>query len=120
MCLSHSTGGVLWTSATFQTLKITYCTEYNFLNIDYIEYLVNLCSFAAWLDQCDLKIIFECSMQSQVLYVVPITSILGRVALVPIGDTGTIQFTMYKESKDFHVTQRWALATAVTTSTVLT
>ena len=40
-------------------------------------------------------------MQSQVLYVVPITSILGRLALVPVGDTGTIPFTMHKESKDF-------------------
>ena len=40
-------------------------------------------------------------MQSQVLYVVPITSILGRLALVPVGDTGTIPFNMRKESKDF-------------------
>ncbi len=40
-------------------------------------------------------------MQSQSLYVVPITSILGRLALVPVGDTGTILFTMRKESKDF-------------------
>ena len=40
-------------------------------------------------------------MQSQVLYVLPITSILGRLALVPVGDTGTIPFTMRKETKDF-------------------
>jgi hypothetical protein len=40
-------------------------------------------------------------MQSQVLYVVPITCMLGRLALVPVGDTGTIQFTLRKESKDF-------------------
>ena len=40
-------------------------------------------------------------MRSQVLYVVPITSTLGRLALVPVGDTGTILFTMRKESKDF-------------------
>jgi hypothetical protein len=60
-------------------------------------------AFAAWLDQCDSKIIFERRMQSQVLYVVPITSILGRLALVPspVCDTGTIPFTMHKESKDF-------------------
>ena len=32
---------------------------------------------AAWLDKCDSKIIYERRMQSQVLYVVPITSILG-------------------------------------------
>ncbi len=40
-------------------------------------------------------------MQSQVLYVVPITSILGRLALVPVGDTGTIPFSMRNEKPDF-------------------
>ncbi len=57
--------------------------------------------FAACLDQCDSKIIFERRMQSQVQCVVLTTSILGRPALVPVGDTGTIPFTMRKESKDF-------------------
>ena len=56
---------------------------------------------AAWLDQCDSSIIYERRMQSQVLYVVPITSILGRLALVPVGDTGTIPFSMHKDTKDF-------------------
>ena len=63
--------------------------------------LIKFSAFAAWLDKCDSKIIFERRMQSQVLYVVPVTSILGRLALVPVGDTGTIPFTMRKESKDF-------------------
>ena len=45
--------------------------------------------------------IYERRMQSQVLYVVPIASILGRLALVPVGDTGTIPFSMRKETKDF-------------------
>ena len=40
-------------------------------------------------------------MQSQVLYVVPITSILGRLALVPVGATGTIPFSMRKETGYF-------------------
>ncbi len=57
-------------------------------------------AFTAGLDQCESKILFERRMQSQVLYVVPITSILGRLALVPVGDNGTIPFTMRKESKD--------------------
>ncbi len=63
--------------------------------------LIMFSALAAWLDKCDSKIIFERRMQSQVLYVVPVTSILGRLALVPVGDTGTIPFTMRKESKDF-------------------
>jgi hypothetical protein len=32
---------------------------------------------------------------------VSITSIFGRLALIPVGDTGTIPFTMHRESKDF-------------------
>jgi hypothetical protein len=34
-------------------------------------------------------------------YVVPITSILGRLALVPVGDTGTIPFSMSNEKIDY-------------------
>ena len=58
---------------------------------------------AAWLDKCYSKIIYERSMQSQVLYVMPFTSILGRLALVPqaVGDTGTIPFSMRNEKPDF-------------------
>ena len=36
-----------------------------------------------------IVLIYERHMQSQVLYVVPITSILGRLALVPVDETGT-------------------------------
>ena len=55
----------------------------------------------AWLDKCDSKIIYERRMQSQVLYVVPITSILGRLALVPVGETGTIPFSMHKQTREY-------------------
>ena len=43
---------------------------------------------AGWLAQCESTIIYERRLQSQVLYVIPITSILGRLALVPVGETG--------------------------------
>ena len=56
---------------------------------------------AVLLDQCNSRLIYEHSMQSQVLYVVPITSILGRLALVPVGAAGTIQFSMHKETGTF-------------------
>ena len=39
--------------------------------------------------------------QQQVLYVVPVSSILGRLALVPVGDTGTIPYTMRQETAEF-------------------
>ena len=65
---------------------------------------LSLVSFVAtWLHPCDSKLIYERSMQSQVLYVVPITSTLGRLALVPVGDTGTIPFSMRGETRDFPV-----------------
>jgi hypothetical protein len=64
-------------------------------------YFTYCTSIAAWLDNCDSKIIYEQRMQSQVLYVVPITSILGRLALVPVGDTGTIPFSMLNEKTDY-------------------
>ena len=78
----------------------------------YIIYLHLLC-VAAWLDQCDSKIVYERRMQSQVLYVVPITSILGKLALVPVGDTGTIPFSMHKQTREHIATPRMVLVTAI-------
>jgi hypothetical protein len=50
-------------------------------------------------------IIYEGKLQSQVLYVVLVTSILGILQvvrqLVPIGTTGTIPYCMHKEARDF-------------------
>ncbi len=42
-------------------------------------------------------------LADEVLYVVPMSSILGRLSLVPVGDTGTIPFQMRGESADFPV-----------------
>ncbi len=69
--------------------------------------MVSNATFAAWLDQCYSTIIYERHMQSLVvllvLYVIPVTSILGRLALVPISETGTtgVLFSMHKETTDF-------------------
>ncbi len=35
------------------------------------------------------------------LYVIPVSSILGRLPLVPVGATGTIPFAMRRETADF-------------------
>ena len=58
-------------------------------------------SVAAWVDECESTIVYERREQSQVLYVIPVSSILGRLPLVPLGETGTIPFEMRKESADF-------------------
>ncbi len=55
-------------------------------------------------------------MQSQVLYVIPITSFLGRIPVVPVGVTGTIPYSMRKEGNAFPglpVTQKRTVLKAV-------
>ncbi len=56
---------------------------------------------AEWLAQCVSTIIYKRRLQSQVLYVIPITAILGRLALVRVGDTGTIPYSMRQEATPF-------------------
>ncbi len=58
-------------------------------------------SVTAWVNASQSTIVSERSEQSQVLYVIPVSSILGRLPHVPIGETGTIPFEMRKESADF-------------------
>ena len=52
-----------------------------------------------WLDRIgsNLKMVYERRENKQVLHVVPVSSILGRLPLVPVGDTGTIPFSMTAE-----------------------
>ncbi len=57
--------------------------------------------FTDWVDKCQSAIVYERREQSQVLYVIPASSILGRLSLVPVGQTGTIPFEMRIESTDF-------------------
>ena len=41
--------------------------------------------------------LYERKQNQQVLYVIPISSILGKLPLIPVGDTGTIPFSMRDE-----------------------
>ena len=59
------------------------------------------CIFTDWLDDIGSKLVYERKENKQVLYVVPIASILGRLALVPAGDTGTIPHSMRSESASY-------------------
>ena len=54
--------------------------------------------FTEWLDNSGSKLVYERKENQQVLYVVPITSILGRLALVPAGDTSTTPYSMRSKS----------------------
>ena len=64
-----------------------YYTIYTYY-VYYIYYFVS----AGWLESIGSQIIYELDHPSRkpVLYVVPVEHILGKLPLVPVGDTGTI------------------------------
>ena len=43
-----------------------------------------------WITECGSKLIYELLPGKEVVYVVPISSILGKLPVVRAGDTGTI------------------------------
>jgi hypothetical protein len=45
--------------------------------------------------------VYERKQEEQVFYVLPMESILGKLPVVPIGDTGTIPFAMRQHARDF-------------------
>ncbi len=61
--------------------------------------LINCCT--AWLDACQSTIEYEHSESAQVLYVILVSFIWGRLHLVPVSNTGTIQYKMWRESAYF-------------------
>jgi hypothetical protein len=71
-------------------------------HILHILHILICLSTSAWLNQCQSAIVYKRHEQAQVLYVIPVSSILGRLPLVPVGATETIPFTMRRESADFH------------------
>ena len=62
-----------------------YYTFYTYY-VHYIYYFVS----AGWLDSIGSQIVYELDHQKPVLYVIPVEHILGKLPLVPVGDTGTI------------------------------
>ncbi len=55
----------------------------------------------AWVDPYQSSFIYERREQAQVLYVIPVSSILGHLPVVPVGEKGTIPYDMRRESLDF-------------------
>jgi hypothetical protein len=52
----------------------------------YIYYFV----FAGWLNTIGSQILYELDRRKPILYVIAVEHILGKLPLVPVGDTGTI------------------------------
>ncbi len=47
-----------------------------------------------WLESVGSRVVNELDYKKPILYVVPIQNILGKLPLVPVGDTGTIPHSM--------------------------
>ena len=54
-----------------------------------------------WLLACSSRIVYERRPDNQVFYVLPVESILGKLHVVPVGDTGTIPYCMQQHAEDF-------------------
>jgi hypothetical protein len=61
----------------------------------------NFRCFAEWLLACRSRIVCEHRPNNQVLYVLPLESILVKLPVVPIGETGTIPYCMRQHAEDF-------------------
>ncbi len=62
-----------------------YCMYYMYY-VYYIYYFV----LAGWLRSIGSQIVYELDHRKPMLYVTPAEHILGKLPLVPVGDTGTI------------------------------
>ena len=56
---------------------------------NYAHYCL-LC-FLGWLESVGSRVVYELDYKKPVLYIMPIQSILGKLPVVPVGDTCTIQ-----------------------------
>ncbi len=54
-----------------------------------------------WLLACRSRIVYERRPDNQVFYVIPVESILGKLPVVPVGETGTIPYCMRQSAEDF-------------------
>ena len=46
-----------------------------------------------WLLACSSRIVYERLPDNQVFYLLPVESILGKLPVVPVGETGTIPYS---------------------------
>jgi hypothetical protein len=47
-------------------------------------------SFSGWLESVGSRVLNELDYKKPILYVIPTESILGKLPVIPVGDTGTI------------------------------
>ncbi len=54
-----------------------------------------------WVLDCRSRIVYESRPDNRLCYVVPVESMLGKLPVVPVGDTGTIPYSMRQNAADF-------------------
>ena len=54
-----------------------------------------------WLLACSSRIVYGRRPDKQVFYVLPVESVLGKLPVVPVGETGTIPYCMRQHAEDF-------------------
>ncbi len=58
-------------------------------------------SCTEWLLACSSRIVYERRPDNQVFYVLPVESILGKLPVVPVGETGMIPYCMRQHATNF-------------------
>jgi hypothetical protein len=64
------------------------------MHITVIISIISDCFLVGWLESVGSRVVYELDYKKTILYVIPIQSILGKLFLVPVGDTGTILHSM--------------------------
>ncbi len=55
--------------------------------------------FIGWLESVGFRVVYELDYKKPILYFIPIQSILGKLPVVPVGDTGTIQYHLAMDAR---------------------
>jgi hypothetical protein len=72
----------------------TYCCNYAHYGNYAIISIISDCFVVGWLESVESRVVYELDYKKPILYVIPIQSILGKLPLVPVGETGTIPHSM--------------------------
>jgi hypothetical protein len=56
--------------------------------------IISDCFLVGWLQSVGSRVVYELDYKKPILYVIPIQSILGKLPLVPVGDTSTVPHSM--------------------------
>ncbi len=70
---------------------ICMCYYYNYAcYCNYAHYCMFCC--IGWLESVGSRVVYELDYKKPIFYVIPIQSIIGKLPVVPVGDTGTIPY----------------------------